>query len=83
MIIKGDLVKIYIPAEACRTIAINNALAKKYNNVIGVVSKVKTFYRPDDSTAKAGTYYELEDIVSDAGVPYGFDSSWVSKVEEA
>lgn len=83
MIIKGDLVRIFIPAEACRTIAINNTLAKKYNNVIGVVSKVKNIYRPDDPTAKAGTYYELEGITSDSGVPYGFDSSWVSKVEEA
>ena len=83
MIIKGDLVRIFIPAEACRTIAINNTLAKKYNNVVGVVSKVRTFYRADDPGQKAGTYYELEDITSDAGVPYGFDSSWVSKVEEA
>lgn len=83
MIIKGDLVKIYIPAEACRSIAINNTLARKYNNCVGVVSKIKTFYRPDDPSAKAGTYYEIEGITSDSGVPYGFDSSWVSKVEEA
>lgn len=81
MIVKGDTVRIYIPPEACRTIGINNTLARKYNNCIGVVSRIKTFYRDDIKGSKLGAYCEIEDLVSPAGVPYTFDIDWVSPVD--
>lgn len=81
MILKGDLVKICIPEEACKNVEINRKLAKRFNNTVGIVTKVKVFYH-NATTNKVGSYCEIDGCVSDTGLPYAFDTEWVTPIGE-